>query len=85
MKEPVELRIGLATFGILALELALIRPAASLASNLLGSVLGGCLEYLSMLTGLRFLALLALALYLGALGLLLRSPRVRLAAPLGPP
>jgi hypothetical protein len=41
-------------------------PTASLASNLLGSVVGGCLEYLSMLAGLRALALLALALYLGA-------------------
>ncbi len=46
-------------------------PAASLGSNLLGSVLGGCLEYLSMLVGLRFLALLALGLYLVA-GLLAR-------------
>ena len=42
-------------------------PAAALASNLLGSVLGGCLEYLSMGIGLRALAALALALYLGAL------------------
>jgi hypothetical protein len=48
--------------------------AASLASNLLGSVLGGCLEYLSMYTGLRALVLLALALYLGAL---LRELRVQ--------
>ena len=41
-------------------------PTASLGSNLLGSVVGGCLEYLSMLTGLRALALLALAIYLAA-------------------
>ena len=41
-------------------------PTASLASNLLGSVVGGCLEYLSMLAGLRALALLALAIYLAA-------------------
>jgi hypothetical protein len=40
---------------------------AALASNLLGSVVGGCLEYLSMALGLRALALLALAIYLGAL------------------
>lgn len=40
---------------------------AALASNLLGSVLGGCLEYGSMLIGLDGLALLALVLYLGAL------------------
>jgi hypothetical protein len=48
--------------------------AASLASNLLGSVVGGCLEYLSMYTGLRALVLLALSLYLGALLLELRKP-----------
>lgn len=46
--------------------------AASLGSNLLGSVVGGCLEYLSMLAGLRALALLALALYLGAFLVALR-------------
>jgi len=49
--------------------------AAALGANLLGSVLGGCLEYLSMYAGLRALALLALALYLGALALHLRSLR----------
>lgn len=40
---------------------------AALASNLIGSVLGGCLEYFSMAVGLRALALLALVLYLSAL------------------
>jgi SAM-dependent methyltransferase len=49
--------------------------ASALGANLLGSVLGGCLEYLSMYTGLRALALLALALYLGALAFHLRSLR----------
>jgi SAM-dependent methyltransferase len=42
-------------------------PAASLGSNLLGSVVGGCLEYLSMMVGLGALALLALVLYLIAM------------------
>ncbi|MBI5641214.1 MAG: hypothetical protein HZA17_12400 [Nitrospirae bacterium] len=42
-------------------------PAASLGSNLLGSVFGGCLEYLSMITGLRALALVALFIYVVAL------------------
>jgi SAM-dependent methyltransferase len=42
-------------------------PAASLGSNLLGAVVGGSLEYLSMLVGLRALAVLAFALYLAAL------------------
>jgi hypothetical protein len=58
---------------------ALLARSASMASalgaNLLGSVMGGCLEYLSMYAGLRALALLALALYLGALALHLRSLR----------
>ncbi len=42
-------------------------PSASLGSNLLGAVVGGCLEYLSMFTGLKSLALVALTLYLTAL------------------
>ncbi|HKJ03642.1 MAG TPA: hypothetical protein VJ997_14340, partial [Longimicrobiales bacterium] len=41
--------------------------SAALGSNLLGAVLGGCLEYLSMMTGLRALVLLAAVLYLAAL------------------
>jgi Spermine/spermidine synthase domain len=41
-------------------------PDAALGSNLLGTVLGGCLEYLSVLTGLRALTLVALALYAAA-------------------
>jgi SAM-dependent methyltransferase len=40
--------------------------AAALGSNLLGTVVGGCLEYLSMLVGLGSLALLALGLYVAA-------------------
>ncbi len=42
------------------------QPAAALGSNLLGAVLGGCLEYYSMLGGLRSTALMALVLYLVA-------------------
>jgi len=42
-------------------------PAAALGSNLLGSVLGGCLEYMSMIVGLQALVLLAMAIYLLAL------------------
>jgi hypothetical protein len=41
-------------------------PAAALGANLLGAVLGGCLEYFSMFVGLRATALLALVLYLAA-------------------
>ncbi len=39
---------------------------AALGSNLLGSVVGGCLEYCSMAIGLRGLVLLAMAVYAGA-------------------
>jgi len=39
-------------------------PAVALGANLLGAVLGGCLEYFSMYGGLRAVALLALVLYL---------------------
>jgi hypothetical protein len=42
------------------------QPAAALGANLLGAVLGGCLEYYSMLGGLKSTALMALVLYLGA-------------------
>jgi len=48
-------------------------PNASLGSNLLGAVVGGCLEFLSMATGLRALTLIALAFYLIALFLYRRS------------
>jgi hypothetical protein len=51
-------------------------PAAALGANLLGAVLGGCLEYLSMYAGLSALALLALALYLGAFLLVRRAREV---------
>jgi spermidine synthase len=39
---------------------------ASLGSNLLGAVLGGCLEYLSMWTGLKALVVIAMLLYAAA-------------------
>jgi hypothetical protein len=49
------------------------QPAAALGSNLLGSVLGGCLEYYSMFGGLRSTALMALVLYLCAFLVLRRG------------
>lgn len=57
--------------------------SASLGANLCGAVFGGLLEYLAMLTGMKVLALLALALYLGSLALLrrLRAGPVIAAAP----
>jgi len=47
-------------------------PTTSLGSNLLGSVIGGCLEYLSMYTGLSALAWLALIMYMLALLFIMR-------------
>ncbi len=42
-------------------------PTGSLGSNLLGAIAGGLLEYVSLLTGLRQLMLIAIALYAAAL------------------
>jgi hypothetical protein len=55
-------------------------PASALGANLLGAVLGGCLEYGSMYTGLRAMALLALILYLAAY-IALGRLRMKSAAP----
>ncbi len=52
-------------------------PTASLGSNLLGSVVGGCLEYFSMYIGLQALVLLAAVLYLAALYFLIKTRRQR--------
>jgi hypothetical protein len=46
--------------------------SAAFGANLCGAVFGGLLEYLSMLTGMKALTLLALALYLASMLLLLR-------------
>jgi hypothetical protein len=51
------------------------KPAASLRSNLFGAVVGGCLEYMSMWTGLRALVLLAGRFYALAMVPLLRGSR----------
>ena len=42
-------------------------PQAALGSNLIGSVVGGCLEYMSMWFGLRVMAGLAFLLYVAAM------------------
>jgi hypothetical protein len=41
-------------------------PTAAFAANLFGAMVGGCLEYLSLLIGYQFLLLVAVALYLVA-------------------
>lgn len=58
------LPVGLAGVIVPMLLARSAQPAAALGSNLLGAVLGGCLEYYSMLGGLRSAALMALVLYL---------------------
>lgn len=41
-------------------------PTAAFAANLFGAMIGGCLEYLSLLTGYRFLLIVVAVIYLGA-------------------
>jgi hypothetical protein len=60
------LPVGIA--GLLFSQLLARAPHAdaALGSNLLGTALGGCLEYASVLTGLRALTLIAIVLYAAA-------------------
>ncbi|HKB58094.1 MAG TPA: methyltransferase domain-containing protein [Lacunisphaera sp.] len=71
------LPVGLAGVIVPILLARSAQPAAALGSNLLGAVLGGCLEYYSMLGGLRSTALMALVLYLVAYLVLRRKPAER--------
>jgi hypothetical protein len=50
------------------------RASTGLAANLFGAVVGGTLEYLSMLFGIRSLNLLALVLYGASCAVLIRRP-----------
>jgi SAM-dependent methyltransferase len=60
------LPVGCAGVIVSALLARSAQPVSALGANLLGAVLGGCLEYYSMIGGLRSTALLALVLYLCA-------------------
>lgn len=60
------LPIGIAGFIVPSLLNRAKSATAALGSNLLGSVVGGCLEYLSTVIGLRSLALMSLGLYVMA-------------------
>jgi len=55
--------------------------AASLGCNLCGAVVGGLLENLSMLIGLKAIGLLALAIYLGSLQAAMRRAPQAQAGP----
>jgi len=72
------LPVGMAGLIVPILLSSAARPAVALGANLLGAVLGGCLEYYSMFGGLRSTVLIALILYLGAFLML----RPRPAAPI---
>lgn len=74
------LPIGCAGMIVPALLARSPQPTAALGANLLGAVLGGCLEYFSMLGGLRSTALLALVLYLLAFLLARRAAPAPAAA-----
>jgi hypothetical protein len=43
-----------------------VHPTTAFGANLLGAMLGGCLEYLALAVGYRALLLVCAALYLGA-------------------
>ena len=60
------LPVGIAGLALSQLLARASRPDAALGSNLLGTVFGGCVEYLSVVTGLRALTLIAIALYAAA-------------------
>jgi hypothetical protein len=60
------LPVGLAGMIVPMLLARSAQPVAALGANLLGAVLGGCLEYFSMAGGLKSVALMALVLYLMA-------------------
>jgi len=67
------LPVGMAGLIVPILLSSAARPAVALGANLLGAVLGGCLEYYSMFGGLRSTVIIALILYLGAFLLLRRG------------
>jgi hypothetical protein len=75
----VGLPVGLAGIAFSTLLARSEHPDASLGSNLLGAVVGGCIEYLSIITGLRALVLLALLFYLSALLLMRKRPNMAVA------
>jgi hypothetical protein len=52
-------------------------PSAALAANMLGAIVGGLLENLSLLFGIKALLLVALGVYLLAAGGLLGEARLR--------
>lgn len=68
------LPVGLAGVIVPMLLARSAQPVAALGANLLGAVLGGCLEYFSMFGGLKSTALMALVLYLVAFLLVRRRP-----------
>jgi hypothetical protein len=50
-----------------------VDPSTAFGANLLGAMVGGCLEYMALLVGYPGLLLVAGVLYAGAFTLLLRT------------
>jgi hypothetical protein len=59
-----------------------VDPTLAFAANLLGAMVGGCLEYLALLFGYHALLILAAVLYVGAF---LIRPRAARSRPPSPP
>ena len=74
------LPVGMAGVTVPMLLARSSQPAMALGANLLGAVLGGCLEYFAMFGGLKSTVLLALVLYLVAFLLLRRDAAAATAA-----
>jgi hypothetical protein len=49
---------------------------AAFGANLLGAMVGGCLEYLGLIVGFPGLLMIAALIYAGALALMPRTPRL---------
>jgi hypothetical protein len=71
----VGLPIGFAGIVVSALLGRARDPSGALGSNLLGALVGGCIEYLSMWLGLPAMAGIALCFYLAAMIALWRRER----------
>ena len=75
----IALPIGVAGVVVSSLLARARRPAAALGSNLIGALVGGCLEYASMWLGLRAMAAVAFVFY--AVALLWSAARLHAGQP----
>jgi hypothetical protein len=54
-------------------------PSFAFGSNLIGTMVGGFVEYLGMITGTKTLLLIVLVLYLASLAIRMRRPFAQIA------